>query len=496
MKLLLVFLNNEYRPMVPVNLTALEGFVKRHGHEVKVFDTSFYADVLNVENTKRNIEAGSYFGVDYSRYGISIKEEASSADLVEMVGDFKPDLIGFGVYSYTESKADELAKAVKKEFKTIPILYGGIHPTLKPAETLSKEWVDMICVGEGEKALLDVCNSIEQGKEIENILNIWIKRDRKIIRNTLRPFIDLNEIPTPDWSSYEEYQHYGPIEGHIYKLGMVEFSRGCPYSCSYCEGPLIRKIYSEAGIKGFVRPKAPQKFVDDCAHLVKTYGIEFFYFVDGTFLTMSDSILEELAHLYKLRVNRPFLCLTTVPSLTEKRVRLLKEMGCYQVNAGIESGNQKYRKEILNRPNMSDDAIVNAFKMLRKYKIRSSAYNMIGLPWQDRADVFDTIELNRRCNPTRTNVSIFIPFPNTPLTERLRKEGYITSDTPLGDETSATVNVPSSMSIDEISGLYRTFNLYCKVPKKLFPLLKACEVDNETSQFVIEKLRDIYLPRQ
>lgn len=493
-KLLFVFLNNEYRPMVPPNLVDLEAYVKKHGHKVKVFDTSFYADVLNLENIKKNVEVGSYFGVDYSKYGISIKNTPASKDLLKAIEDYKPDLIGFGVYGYTEKKADELARAVKKKFKDIPIVYGGIETTINAEKSIAKDWVDFICVGEGEGALLDLCNAIDNGHNgLDTISNIWIKKGDKVIRNPLRPLIDPNLIPQPDWGSYNPCQYYGPIEGKVYKLGMVMFGRGCPFSCSYCESVLIREIYSKAGMTRYLRHKTPEKFVSDCAHLVDTYGVEFFYFTDGTFLTMPDPVLEELVHLFKTKVNKQFLCLTTVPSVTEKRARLLKEMGCFQVNMGIEAGSQKYRKEILNRPNMTNDGIVQAFSAMKKAGIRVSAYNMIGVPWQNRTDVFETIELNRQCEPDRTNVSIYIPFEGTHLTERLRREGYITKDTELGDETVATVKVPSDMPLEEIQGLHRTFNLYCKVPRELFPLVEACEKENETSKFILEKLKEIYL---
>ena len=82
------------------------------------------------------------------------------------------------------------------------------------------------------------------------------------------------------------------------------------------------------------------------------------------------------------------------------------------------------------------------------------------------------------------------------MTERLTREGYITKETELGDETVATVKVPSDMSLEEIQGLHRTFNLYCKVPRELFPLLEECEKDNETTKFILDKLKNIYFPNK
>lgn len=493
MKILLVFINNDYRPMIPVNLNCLEGYIKERGHQVEIFDTSFYKDILNIENLKTHINVGTLFGVDYSDIGVRIKDGSAVCDLVKMVSDYRPDLIGFSVYSYFEKIADKMSRAIKKDFPAIPIIWGGTHPTVVPEETILKPWVDMICVGEGEKALLNLCNRIEEGKDAGSIQNIWLKKNGEIIKNSVGPLIDPNELPTPKWESYAAYHQYGPIEGKRYKLAMVEFGRGCPFSCSYCENATIKNRYFQEGIRNYVRHKSPEKFVSDCECLLKQYNIEMFYITDGTFLVMTDSVLEKLASLYKEKINKPFLCLTTVPTVTERRAKLLKEMSCFQVNMGIEAGDEEYRKKVLNRPNMSNKRIINAFKILKDAGIRISSYNIIGIPWQNREGVFETIKLNRIAKPDRTTICIYVPFKGTQLTERLIKEGYIVDANILGDETQCTVKVPCDMNKEEINGLYRTFNLYCKVPKAIFPLVKLCEKDNKVSKFILNKLRQIYL---
>lgn len=493
MRLLLVFINSEYRPMVPVNINMIEMYVKSGGHEVKVFDSSFYKDVINIERDEAHVKVGTFSDIDYSGIGVEIKDKTAVADLVGMIRDFEPDLIGIGVYSFSESIVDNMSKVVKENFPDIPILWGGTHPTIVPEATISKKWVDMICVGEGEKAVLKLCDNIEAGKSIDDINNIWLKKNGKILRNSVGSLIDPTELPAPNFDSYATYQQYGPVEGKIYRLGMVEFSRGCPNSCAYCENPTIKNLYTSSGFTKFVRSKTPRKFVAECKSLVNKYGTEYFYFVDGTFLVMPDKVLEELAVLFSEEVNRPFMCLSTVPSVTEKRAKLLKKMGCRQINMGIEAGNEKYRRDVLNRPNMTNKRISDAFKFVRDAGIHVSAYNIIGIPWQDRDGVFETIELNRIIQPDRTHLSIYIPYEGTQLRERLVKEGYVDDYTKLGDATVCTVKVPRGMDEEEILGLQRTFNLYCKVPKELFPLLEACEKDNEISRFVLEKLRKIYL---
>jgi len=496
LKVLLVFINNEYRPMVPINLNMIEGYIKERGHTVKVFDASFYEDVMNIQKAKTHVKIGTFTSIDYSRVGVKIKKVPVVEDMVKMISGFMPEFIGFSVYSFTENIADNMSKAIKEKFPGIPVLWGGTHPTIVPEATISKEWVDMVCVGEGEKALLDLCTKMEAGESTENTRNIWQKKNGEIIKNPVGPLIDPNELPSPNFDSYASYHQYGPVEGVIYKLGLVEYNRGCPYSCAYCESPTIKKIYSTTGFKKFLRYKEPNKFVEDCENLVSKYGIEFFYITDGTFLVMPDKVLEELAILYSKRVKKPFMCLTTVPTITENRVKLLKKMGCFQVNMGIEAGNEEYRKKVLNRPKMSNEKIVKSFKLIKESGIRVSAYSIIGIPWQNRQGVFETIELNRAIQPDRTHLSIYIPYEGTQLRDRLLREGFVDDYTKLGDDTLCTVKVPSDMSEEEILGLQRTFNLYCRVPKELFPLLKACETDNEKTSFVMEELRKIYLAKK
>jgi len=252
-------------------------------------------------------------------------------------------------------------------------------------------------------------------------------------------------------------------------------------------------MHAKEGIKKYVRHKSPQKFVQECKTLVDKYDIEMFYFCDGTFLVMSNDVLEELATLWRSQVNKPFFCLTTAPSVTDRRTELLKEMGCVQVNMGVEAGDEQYRKDVLGRPRMTNETIINAFQTMRRVGITTSSYNMIGMPWQERDDVFQTIELNRLCEPDYVNVSIFIPFEGTMLLDRLRKEGHVGTDLILGDESRATVKVPSSLSLEEVERIHKVFTLYCKVPSAELATVKKYESDPLRYRREIENMQDKYL---
>jgi len=256
MKILFVFLNNEFRTFVPPNLSSLEGYIKKGGHQTKVFDTSFYPEVVNIENMERNINAGAYKGVNYKDIGVPIKEKAAVSDFLKQVEDFMPDVVGVSLYGYTSHIAELLCKNLKDKFPNIIIIYGGIEVTLHSKAYLEKEYVDLICAGEGEKSLLEVCDRVESKIfDFTNIPNIWTKNldTGEIKEGPLGEFINLDDLNVTDWDSYESYHQYSPYNGILQKMAMVEFSRGCPYSCTYCESSTLKFMHADQGINKYVR---------------------------------------------------------------------------------------------------------------------------------------------------------------------------------------------------------------------------------------------------
>ena len=97
-----------------------------------------------------------------------------------------PDLIAFSCVTATYDWAHRFSRIVKKELSK-PIIFGGTHPTLKPEVVMSNDAVDMVCVGEGEEAIVELANSLEAGEKRQDIKNIWFRFNGHIIKNPVRP---------------------------------------------------------------------------------------------------------------------------------------------------------------------------------------------------------------------------------------------------------------------------------------------------------------------
>ena len=74
---------------------------------------------------------------------------------------------------------------------------------------------------------------------------------------------------------------------------------------------------------------------------------------------------------------------------------------------------------------MPRETITNAFKLAKKYGIRTNSINIIGVPGETKEMLLETVQLNREINPTTCGVNIFYPYKGTPLGNKCFKEGLI-----------------------------------------------------------------------
>ncbi|SNB47010.1 radical SAM protein [Geobacter sp. DSM 9736] len=495
---MLVSVNDRMRTLIPLNLSYLIAALKQADFHTCVFDTSFYVEQERLQDERKKEEAGIFMPVDYESIGVRLKTTSLVDDLLEFVRTKRPNLIGFTVFSQAKDLNFRLASAIKERFPEIPIIMGGIHINIEPTEVLQEAFVDYICVGEGDEAIVDLATRLATGKSVTDCPNIWGKADGAIWRNPPRPPLGMDELPLPDWDSFDSYHLYGPFRGKLYKMGVVEFSRNCPYRCTYCGNDIMRAAYREVNIQLKYRHKSPKRWVEELKIRKEKYGIEMFYVADGTFLAAPDAVIEELADLYAKEVSLPFFCDATVHCITDRKVAALKKMGCICVHMGMESGNEAYRKKFLDR-SMTNEKILKAFWTVRDAGIETRSYNIIGLPNETREDIMKTIELNRQAKVDSVSLAIFTPYEGTKLRQFCLDNGLLDPDRQLvGDATDPMIHNPL-LSDQELVGLYNTFALYVSAPESYFPLIRQAEEHtafaNELRKSIAQAIADLQSPQ-
>ncbi|MFQ5646076.1 MAG: B12-binding domain-containing radical SAM protein, partial [bacterium] len=160
------------------------------------------------------------------------------------------DLIGITLMTNFFQNTIQLTRKFREE-TGIPVLWGGIHPTVRPEECL--DHTEMICLGEGEETVVELAEKMEKGQDYRHIPGMWFKDRKKIIRNSMRPLIqDLNSLPFQDYGFENNYilsggriqEMTGPILNmHLAGDYMAFPTRGCPFGCAYCCNNTINNLY-------------------------------------------------------------------------------------------------------------------------------------------------------------------------------------------------------------------------------------------------------------
>jgi len=197
--------------------------------------------------------------------------------------------------------------------------------------------------------------------------------------------------------------------------------RGCPFSCTYCYNSSYKELYFNKG--KYVRRRSVDNVIEEILYFRKKYSIKEIFFYDDIF-TLNYRWLERFADMYKKKIDLPYKCLIHFDMVNEDVIKLLSESGCKYVDIGIESGSEEIRKNILNRKT-NNSQIEYISKFLHKYKIPFTTLNMVGLPSENKAQMWDTINLNTKIKPNNALFSTFYPFPNTKLAIISKDLGYI-----------------------------------------------------------------------
>jgi len=486
-RVLLINCNTMLDTLVTAGIGILSACIKDAGHDVRLFDTTFYR-TADVTGDQARAAALQVKETDFADLGIEPNEEDVIDDFVKTVETYRPHLIGLSSIEVTHPLGIRLLDAVRGS--GTPTVVGGPYATFAPEIVIRSPSVDMVCVGEGESALVELCDRLSSGEDITAIGNLWVKMDGQIHRNPVRKPIDLASLPRQDWDVYDERRFWKPMGGKISVTGTFEMNRGCPYTCTFCINSGFHELYGDLG--GYYREQDVERLVDEMAEKKERYNLAYVYLVAESFLTTTRTRIQTFGRLYQEKVGLPFWVEARPESINEEKVGLLTEIGCEGISVGVESGNFDLRKNVLGR-NVTDKTILKAFELLRETGIRVSANNIIGFPTETREMIFDTIRLDRALNPHGVMVSFFSPYKGATLRDMCQELGYIEDDDIAMDyRLGPTMDMPQ-MSADELVGLHRTFPLYVKFPEDEWKHIAAAEKNTPEGNAAFKEYSERYV---
>src|SRR4030042_3359792 len=410
-----------------LGIMSISGVLKKGGHETKVF--------IN----------------------------ALEKNLLKSLSEYEPDIIGLPVYSGSQGWVFEIAANIKKKLKDSVVVVGGPHATFMP-QVIKNKGIDVVCVGEGEYPMLDLANALSSHKSYLKIKNLWVKKNNKIYKNSVRSLIDpLDLLEYLDRELYYRYPRLAGISIKYFSIG-----RGCPFNCAYCHNHVLKNVYLGKG--RYVRHYSRRRAIEEILRVKNKYPLKVVEFVDDTFI-LNKSWLLKFLKMYKEEISLPFVCNVRGGLLDEELASGLAKAGCTNVFIGIETGNEKMRTQLLNKV-VTNKEIIKAVKLLHKYGINLSANNMIGLPDETLDMAIETVRLNALVKIDFPWCAIFQPYPGTEMADYCLKKGYIKKkDLESIGVTFHKKSVISSPDIDELVRLHKLFHIGVWFPSSI-PLLK------------------------
>jgi radical SAM superfamily enzyme YgiQ (UPF0313 family) len=465
----------------------LSACLKEKDIEVDLFDATCYkTEEISFEEKRVDLLQIKSFNV--TEKGLQYEQSDIYGDLIKKINKFKPNLIGITLVENTYDLG--MALLAKIEYLKVPIIAGGVYVTLSPEQVIANNFIDMICVGEGEEALVELCQRMINNEDYSNVKNLWVKKGDRIIKNELRSLTDINKLPFIDYDIFGRDRLSRPMFGKTFVMIHVEIDRGCPNSCTYCCASQLRVILKNEGCGTYHRRKNIDRLMAEMKFLKDKYNPDYVNFNSETFLARPTQELKKFAESYK-EINLPFWCQTRPETLNEERVKILKEMGCECMQFGIEHGNDKFRKEMLNRLGTSEQ-IINNLKIVEKFGIPYTVNNIIGFPGETRELIFDTIEINRQINPRTINCFMACPYRGTVLYQYCIENGYLSVDSKVNQVIDGIKMNKGPLTYDELKGLQRTFPLYVRFPKSEWPRIRMAEKFDEKGNSIFEEYKKEY----
>ena len=337
------------------------------------------------------------------------------------------DLIGINGSSENYHKTASLVNYIKQSMD-IPLIWGGIYATLSPKDCLRH--ADMVCVGEGEEAMVELVDKLEAGERVEPIKNILFhshKHNADTVK--LRPPVNLDSLLPFDYDLNSQYilekNLIRRINEHDFRGTFLTYSsRGCPFRCSYCCNAFMMDSYREYS---YYRQRNIENVISELKIIKGRFSsCKSIWFNEADFLVgKTQNDIERFAESYKEKINIPFSIWTNPASINDNNIRILKKAGFRGTNIGTVNANSEIQKEIYHR-----SATVKLYRekaqILNNYNINVEYDLILCNPYENDNQIINTIHLLMSLpKPFRIIIYNLTYFPKTELYTRALKDGII-----------------------------------------------------------------------
>lgn len=343
---------------------------------------------------------------------VNITEKEIHSLASEIVKE-KPNYIGISVMTGIQTEHSALfSKKIKELDRSIPILWGGIHPSLLPQQCLAEDYIDYVIVGEGEETILEFTDSLVNNRGFETILGLGYKVDGTVRLNSPRPLIENLDKWRLDFSLLD-------MSRYVYKLGQYKrvvaykTSRGCPFNCAFC--------YNSEFNRGRWRTWSINTVVEDINYLKKNLDIDAVKFYDDNFFVNKSRAIELLK-----AIDLPSHLEIRIDFIDDEIARQLKELKVFDMLIGLESGSDRMLQLIDKR--FKVERLIAGVKSIAKHDLHATYSFIVGLPTETEKEFKETVDLMYKLYKIHPKAGFtlgaYLPYPGSRLYKFGIEQGF------------------------------------------------------------------------
>lgn len=353
----------------PLGLAYLAGVLERDGYTVRILDA--LAE-----------------GLSWRKF-----EERIKAEGAEILG-----FTGMSPVIDTTFRAIRIARAYARH-----IILGGPHTTAYKEKVFEQcPEVDIAVYGEAEETFPELLASLNTGGSLTGIPGIITKQG---IGPARKPIADLDTLPFPARHLLPTHMYRYPLSPGR-RVTTMFATRGCPFSCSFCDTSVFGRLY---------RVRSPKNVVDEMEQAARVYGAETIIFYDDLFTVRKPWVLSVCREIVGRGLTVDWKCESRVDIIDEEMLEAMKAAGCSLIAYGVESGNQK-TLHYLHKKTTVEDAR-RAVRITKKAGIQAMAYFVLGAPVETWEDALTTIDFSIELDPAYVQFSILSPTYGTRIYE-------------------------------------------------------------------------------
>lgn len=372
----------------PLGIQTLAPILRQRGHQVRLFDTAH--------------------------------PEMKAEHIALAAARENPGAIGLSFLSTTTyPNAKRMARRLKAEMPQIPIIVGGAFATLNADRILDDcPDIDSVGVGEGEDLLPDYLEHLDEPGLVAGL--VW-RQAGKTIQNARRPLLkNLDRFPYPDRMSLPiDYIESLPLDVpavlSLDKFCTVQTSRGCPYSCIYCDIPALGD--------GQWRSRSPEHLLGELQEL-SDLGYRSIYLTDDHFLINQKRIAEICQGMIARKLKFRWGCEGRVDSVGIEQLPLMRNAGCAFLAFGVEAGTQKVLTRLHKRQTPAQ--VEHAVREAKRQGIdRVHGFFVVGSPDETEADMLESFRFAARLDLDTFCFNRLCAYRGTPLWQEYVTRGII-----------------------------------------------------------------------